>query len=345
MMQSVGNEDVDPMNRLNDDWLPDQIRLRNVWLPIAHTFEIGERASRWYVHSEPCHLWRAGGRLHAAPWHPDQPASKRRGPRPQDRHAEGYPVIERSGYVWVWYGAPEAASDAFVPNVPFLPRDGGPPRYMPGNIRIDCCAPLLIENLIDLTHSDFLHAKVFGDQHADEDRVDVRYTSETVTMIHRCKNKSILPIMRWFGGVRAKYQDIHAVVHVHVRSSVALAYGRHPPGSDLPLFHPCVPESRHYCRLDFALNATQAPWPLRLLLPFVPYVVGPQDNRMVRRQNGRYLAPGERRDLYSRFDRAGLRYRILLQQLAKRQREGDFSYGDDALPSQDAREILGMPNG
>ncbi|MDW9236100.1 hypothetical protein C7S16_5295 [Burkholderia thailandensis] len=106
-----------------------------------------------------------------------------------------------------------------------------------------------------------------------------------------------------------------------------------------------MPESRHYCRLDFALNATQAPWPLRLLLPFVPYVVGPQDNRMVRRQNGRYLAPGERRDLYSRFDRAGLRYRILLQQLAKRQREGDFSYGDDALPSQDAREILGMPNG
>ncbi|ABA52008.1 conserved domain protein [Burkholderia pseudomallei 1710b] len=345
MMLSVGNEDLDLTNRHNaEDWLPDRIRLRNVWLPLAHTFEIGERASRWYVHSEPCYLWRAAGRIHACPWHPGLPAAKRPTPRPRDADAACYPVVERFGYVWVWYGEPEAASDAFVPDVPFLPRDGGLPKYMQGNIRVDCCAPLLIENLLDLTHSDFLHAKVFGDQHADEDRVDVSYTSETVTMIRRCKNKSILPIMRWFGGVRAKYQDIHAVVHVHVRSSIALAYGRHTPGSDLPLFHPCVPESRNYCRLNFALNATQAPWPLRLLLPFVPYVVGLQDNSMVRRQSGRYLDAGERRDLYSRFDRAGLRYRILLQQLAKRQSEGDFSYADDALPSRDARGILGMPN-
>ncbi|AFI68583.1 aromatic ring-hydroxylating dioxygenase subunit alpha [Burkholderia pseudomallei] len=344
-MLSVGNEDLDLTNRHNaEDWLPDRIRLRNVWLPLAHTFEIGECASRWYVHSEPCYLWRAAGRIHACPWHPGLPAAKRPTPRPRDADAACYPVVERFGYVWVWYGEPEAASDAFVPDVPFLPRDGGLPKYMQGNIRVDCCAPLLIENLLDLTHSDFLHAKVFGDQHADEDRVDVSYTSETVTMIRRCKNKSILPIMRWFGGVRAKYQDIHAVVHVHVRSSIALAYGRHTPGSDLPLFHPCVPESRNYCRLNFALNATQAPWPLRLLLPFVPYVVGLQDNSMVRRQSGRYLDAGERRDLYSRFDRAGLRYRILLQQLAKRQSEGDFSYADDALPSRDARGILGMPN-
>ncbi|KVD86714.1 oxygenase [Burkholderia sp. ABCPW 14] len=344
-MLSDDNEDVELTSRRNEeDWLPNRTRLRNAWLPLAHTFEVGERASRWHIHSEPCYLWRARGRINASQWHPDQPVSKRPASHPRDQGAECYPVVERYGYVWVWYGDPEAASDTFMPDVPFLPRDGGLPKYMQGNIRIDCCAPLLIENLLDLTHSDFLHANVFGDQQSDEDQIDVRYTSETVTMIRRCKNKSVLPIMRWFGGVRAKYQDLHAVIHVHVRSSVALAYGRHTPGSDLPLFHPCVPESRNYCRLNFALNATAAPWPLRLLLPFVPYVVGPQDNRMVRSQNGRYLDPGERRDLFSRFDRAGLRYRILWQQLAKRQREGDFTYADDALPSQDACDILGMPN-
>ncbi|EIF79137.1 hypothetical protein BP354A_3614, partial [Burkholderia pseudomallei 354a] len=42
-MLSVGNEDLDLTNRHNaEDWLPDRIRLRNVWLPLAHTFEIGE---------------------------------------------------------------------------------------------------------------------------------------------------------------------------------------------------------------------------------------------------------------------------------------------------------------
>ncbi|WP_063533453.1 aromatic ring-hydroxylating dioxygenase subunit alpha [Burkholderia sp. MSMB1589WGS] len=337
------HEDCNLTNHRNEnDWIPDRISLRNAWLPLAHTFEISERVSRWHIRSVPYYLWRTGGRIHTSQWHPELPISKRP-PSHRQEHAEHCPVIERYGYVWIWYGDPEAASDTFLPDVPFLPRDGGLPKYMQGNIRFNCCAPLLIENLLDLTHSDFLHAKVFGNERSDEDRIDVRYTSETVTMIRRCKNKSVIPIMRWFGGVRAKYQDVHAVIHVHVRSSIALAYGRHIPGSDLPLFHPCVPESGNHCRLNFALNATASPWPLRLILPFMPYVVGPQDNSMVDRQRGRYLESGERRDLFSRFDQAGLRYRILLQQLAKRQREGDFAYADDALPNQDARDILGMP--
>ncbi|AJX31181.1 hypothetical protein [Burkholderia oklahomensis] len=344
-MPTVDDQDIGTASRRNeDDWLPNRIRLRNAWFPLAHTFEVGERASRWQIHSQPCYLWRAGGRVHASRRHPDLPAPARPAPGSPTDSAGSYPALERYGYVWIWYGDPEDASDALVPDVPFLSRDGGLPTYMQGNVRLDCCSPLLVENLLDLTHADFLHANVLGNEQSDEDRIDVQFTSETVTMIRRCTNKSVAPIMRWFGGVRAKHQDVHAVIHVHVRSSVALAYGRYTPGTDLPLFHPCLPESRDRCRLSFALNATSAPWPLRVLMPLTPYVVAPQDNRMVGPQSSRYQDAGERRDLFSRFDRAGLRYRILLQQLAKRQRDGDFSYAADALPGQDARGILGMPS-
>ncbi len=343
MMLTVDNEDIEAASRPSDDWVPGGIRLRNAWFPLAHAFEVGARASRWRLHSQPCFLWRAGGRIHASRRHPDLPAARRpASDSPAD--ADDYPVLERYGYVWIWYGDPGDASDALVPDVPFLPRDGGLPPHMQGNVRLDCCSPLLVENLLDLTHADFLHANVLGNERSDEDRIDVQFTSETVTMIRRCTHKSVAPIMRWFGGVRAKHQDVHAVIHVHVRSSVALAYGRYTPGIDLPLFHPCLPESRDRCRLSFALNATSTPWPLRVLMPLTPYVVAPQDNRMVGPQNGRYQEAGERRDLFSRFDRAGLRYRLLLRQLAQRQLDGDFSYAADALPGRDARGILGMPS-
>jgi hypothetical protein len=252
-------------------------------------------------------------------------------------------VLERYGYVWVWYGNPNHANASLVPDVPFLPQAGGLPAHTLGTVRFDCCSPLLIENLLDLTHADFLHAGVLGDAISDEDRIEVQYTSETVTMIRHCVHKSVAPIMRWFGGVRAKYQDVRAVIHVHARSSVALAYGRYSPGIDLKLFHPCVPESLHRCRLNFALDARCAPFPLRYLMPMTPYVVGPQDNAMVGPQSSRYAQPSARRDLFSRFDGAGARYRFLMQQIARRQAAGDFAYAPDAHPGRDVRALLGMP--
>lgn len=342
MTNTVFDEGVSETRFLERDWVPDRFVLRDAWQPVAHARDIDEFPARRQLYSEPCYLWRAKGKLHASRHHPDQP------PRRRDRAlgaglAHDYPVAQRYGYVWAWYGDPENADPALIPHVPYLPPDGDLPAYMQGTVRFDCCAPLLIENLLDLTHADFLHAGVLGDEHAEDDRIEVQYTSETVTMIRNCKNKSVAPIMRWFGGVRAKYQDVRAVIHVHVRSSVALAYGRYSPGMDLKLFHPCVPESRDRCRLNFTLNARSAPFPLRYLMPMTPYIVGPQDNVMVGPQNSRYREAMQRRDLFSRFDGAGARYRFLVQQIAKRQEAGDFAYAPDAHPGKDVRELLGMP--
>lgn len=344
MTKTAFDETASAQRSIERDWMPNRFEPRDTWLPIAHASDIDEFASRRQIYSTPCFLWRAKGKVHAAPHHPDVPPY-RRGPARYERGdawADDYPVLERYGYVWVWHGDPNRAHAALVPDVPYLPADGALPAYMRGTVRFDCCAPLLIENLLDLTHADFLHAGVLGDAHSDDDRIDVQYTSETVTMIRQCKNKSVAPIMRWFGGVRAKYQDVRAVIHVHVRSSVALAYGRYTPGIDLKLFHPCVPESRNRCRLNFTLNARSAPFPLRYLMPMTPYVVGPQDNVMVGPQSSRYARPEPRRDLFSRFDGAGARYRFLLQQIAKRQEAGDFAYAPDARPDRDVRALLGM---
>jgi hypothetical protein len=80
----------------------------------------------------------------------------------------------------------------------------------------------------------------------------------------------------------------------------------------------------------------------RLLFPYATHIVGRQDNWAVRKQNANYLDAGDDRDLSSRFDKAGLRYRKVYSALVARQQSGDYSYLDDGDPGRDITEILGI---
>jgi vanillate O-demethylase monooxygenase subunit len=83
----------------------------------------------------------------------------------QDRVPPGlrlraYPVIERHPFVWAWFGAPEAADERLLPHPPWL---GDPAWDMyVGYLALGASYVHLHENLLDLSHLSFLHAKTFG---------------------------------------------------------------------------------------------------------------------------------------------------------------------------------------
>ena len=79
-------------------------------------------------------------------------------------------------------------------------------------------------------------------------------------------------------------------------------------------------------------------------MPRLAYVVGPQDNAVVRPQNPRYRNAEGRADQHSRFDAPGVRYRYLMKKLWERQQAGDYSYLADAKPTTDLRQVLGIDN-
>lgn len=62
----------------------------------------------------------------------------------------------------------------------------------------------------------------------------------------------------------------------------------------------------------------------------------------MRPQTPAYLVENAPRDLHSRFDGPGARYRILMRQLLDRQQSGDYSYASDADPGADIAKVLGM---
>lgn len=61
---------------------------------------------------------------------------------------------------------------------------------------------------------------------------------------------------------------------------------------------------------------------------------------MTNPQSPRYMDLDPRKDLHSRFDQAGQRYRLLMMELAQRQAEGDFAYRDNV--SADCSDIIGL---
>lgn len=324
------------------DWIPTNYDLRDTWFPVSHSRDVTSRPIRRIIHAQPYFLWREGGQPMASEFHPKQLQSMMGAASAFTGGSGLYPVVERYGYVWAWYGNPDNADQQLLPHIPFLPLDGDIPGYTQRTVRFDAASALSVENLLDLTHADFLHANTIGDGISESDVVEVEWTSETVTRTRIVTQKSVAPIMRWVGGVRAKYQDFRAVLHVHLRSNVCISYPRFRPGYDVPNLQPFLPVGKHRSRCDVTFNTTAAPSPFRYLMPRINYIIQPQDNSVVRPQNQRYFEQPEQRDLHSRFDAPGTRYRLLMEKLAKRQREGDFSYGSDADPGRDITALLGM---
>ncbi|MES2261695.1 MAG: oxygenase [Pseudomonadota bacterium] len=325
------------------DWMPINLDLRDTWFPVAYCADIGSRPVRRIIHAQSVYLWRDGGHVRAAEFRPDLIEKMRHVASAFTGGSAYYLVVERYGYVWAWYGNPERAHEDLIPFIPFLPADGsGIPRYTQRAVRFDAATSLSVENLIDLTHADFLHANTIGDGRSESDVVEFSSTSETLTRTRIVTQKSVAPVMRWIGGVRAKYQDFRAVLHVHLRNSVCISYPRFTPGYAIPNVQPFVPVGKHRSRVDQTNYTVGAPAPFRWLIPRISYVIQPQDNSVLREQNARYFEPGDRRDLSSRFDAPGNRYRVLMVRLAERQRQGDFSFGADADPRADISGILGM---
>lgn len=325
------------------DWVPSNFDLRDTWFPVAYCADVDTRPVRRIVHAQDVYLWRDFGRIVAAEFRPDRVSQSLKVATFFTGGTGYYPVVERYGYIWLWYGNPDARHEELIPNIPFLPLDGkGIPRYTQRSVRFDAASLLSVENLIDLTHADFLHANAIGDNKSESDHVEVASTSETVTRTRIVTRKSVAPVMRWIGGVRAKYQDLRAVLHVHLRNNVCISYPRFTPGYAIPNVQPFVPVGKHRSRVDQTNYTVHAPAPFRWLMPRISYVIQPQDNAVLRQQNARYFESAERRDLSSRFDRPGNRYRLLISRLAERQRQGDFSYQTDADLSADIASVLGM---
>lgn len=78
-----------------------------------------------------------------------------------DRRVRSFPVKETYGYVWVWTGDPAQCADER--SIPEFLKFGLPPyESRSGVIPVQADYRLLVDNLLDPTHAEFIHRTSFG---------------------------------------------------------------------------------------------------------------------------------------------------------------------------------------
>lgn len=319
---------------------PGQYFLKDAWFPVAHSATVGAHVLRRTVHSEPYFIWRDAERLHVTSYHPSD-AGRRRESEFVDMRGE-YPAVNRYGHIWVWYGDPDRADPGLLPDIPFLRLHRSQPAYAWGVNFMHCTYELVLENILDLTHTDFVHAAYAGvTEEFEEDTVRFEATSETVTMIRTVKKRPTSRYQREVLGITEPYQDQTAFTHVFIRSGVCFLHSHYSNAPSIPLMQSNTPESRTITRANYVFGVQQTQdrrfareWPKTAT------IIGQQDEAVLNPQNPRYLMAPPRPDCSTRFDGAGLHFRKAYMNLVARQHAGDFSYLPDAKEGADLAEVL-----
>ena len=71
-----------------------------------------------------------------------------------------HPVVERWKLAWIWMGEPALADPALIPPLPWLDSPDWTDAH--GTITYECNYVLLLDNLIDLSHTTFVHQSTIG---------------------------------------------------------------------------------------------------------------------------------------------------------------------------------------
>jgi len=73
-----------------------------------------------------------------------------------------YPCVARHGYVWIWFGEPEVADAALIPQLHW--RDDPGWVSSDGYHHFDAHYGLLNDNLLDLSHESYIHTRTIGNE-------------------------------------------------------------------------------------------------------------------------------------------------------------------------------------
>lgn len=101
---------------------------------------------------------------------------------PQGEIAKGagvkaFPVAERFSAVWIWFGDPALADPALIPEIEFLVPETW--AVGTGTTEVSCHYELESDNIMDLSHIEFLHP-MFSSDAVRAGRIECRQDGETV---------------------------------------------------------------------------------------------------------------------------------------------------------------------
>ena len=142
-------------------------------------------------------------------------------------HVRSYKVAEKHGLVWIWMGEPEAASPDSIPDVSYMVAPGM--RTVHSYIRTDYRYDILVDNLLDASHVDYLHVGSFSSGEPERSETAVRLQGDDVLAVRTLHNSPPPPRYR---DVLPDRADIAFLIHWHPGQVMSFEWWAAPVGQD-----------------------------------------------------------------------------------------------------------------
>ena len=172
---------------------------------------------------------------------------------PARARVPSFPLRERYGFVWIWPGEPALADDELLPDLTPL----ADPNFavIHGLLGIKADYRLVTDNLLDLSHVEFLHPAFSSDNVLENTRVEMFQDERSVT-VNRWKPNAITSrFLRLFWTGEGDRSDSRANMRWEAPSNLFLDLGTTAVGRPVaegvcvPIAHLLTPEtaaSTHY---------------------------------------------------------------------------------------------------
>jgi phenylpropionate dioxygenase-like ring-hydroxylating dioxygenase large terminal subunit len=176
-----------------------------------------------------------------------------KGAIPAALHVTAYPIAERYGMLWIWMGAPAGADQALIPSLPGL--ENPELSWVHGQLHVAANYELVIDNLLDLTHVEFLHPFLASPGNSERTSFRAEQKGDLVSAYYDIKGEPVSGLFQllWEGG--ETQGDMRAYIHWRAPSNLYLDTGMSAPGGDpalgvqIPSVHLLTPETEdttHY---------------------------------------------------------------------------------------------------
>ena len=138
-----------------------------------------------------------------------------------------FPAVERYRYLWVWLGDPALADPALIPDMHQMSDDDWAGDGL--TIEARCNYQLVLDNLMDLTHEEFVHSSTIGQEELSESDFVTTHTDTTVTVERWMMNIDAPPF--WRKNMRDKFPDFDGkvdrwqIIHYEFPSTICIDVG------------------------------------------------------------------------------------------------------------------------
>lgn len=117
------------------------------------------------------------------------------GPIPSAAQVASYAVVERHGLLWVWMGNPAEAQDEAIPDLSFIDDEYLHAREIRGYLPTAASFTLMVDNILDLGHIEFLHPASLGSEAVRAAAVELEDAGESVIVRRRMQNEELPDFM------------------------------------------------------------------------------------------------------------------------------------------------------